>query len=144
MVAQGEALAFRRYSTRYVPDEEKARAARLGLWAGDFQPPWDYRHGKADVRESSPRSQQATPKAERIAPGTGEGISDQDIVKILKERSLRAYSGSCPCPENTDRAGRRCGERSAYSRPGGAAPLCYDSDVTPAMITEYRRMTNRR
>jgi hypothetical protein len=27
---------------------------------------------------------------------------------------------------------------SAYSRPGGAAPLCYVSDVPAAMIEQYR------
>jgi len=43
--------------------------------------------------------------------------------------SIAAYSGSCPCPYSTDRAGRRCGARSAYSRPGGRAPLCFPSDV---------------
>ena len=44
MVAHGHALAYRNYSQRYVPDEEQAKAAKLGLWAGTFQKPWDYRH----------------------------------------------------------------------------------------------------
>ncbi len=39
---------------------------------------------------------------------------------------------------NADRAGRNCGKRSAYSRPGGRSPLCYESDVTKAMVDEYR------
>lgn len=34
-------------------------------------------------------------------------------------------SGRCDCPYHTDRAGRRCGARSAYSRPGGRSPRCY-------------------
>jgi hypothetical protein len=38
------------------------------------------------------------------------------------------------------RNGRACGGRSAYSRPGGAAPLCYPTDVTAAMIDAYRKM----
>jgi hypothetical protein len=37
------------------------------------------------------------------------------------------------------RNGRVCGGRSAYSRPGGAAPFCYPSDVTAAMIESYRQ-----
>lgn len=47
MVASGYALAYRHYSQRYVPDEDKARAARLGLWQGNFQTPWTFRqeHG---------------------------------------------------------------------------------------------------
>lgn len=34
-------------------------------------------------------------------------------------------SGSCECPYDTDKRGRSCGRRSAYSRPGGSAPACY-------------------
>ncbi|XXR95286.1 hypothetical protein WMF44_33280 [Sorangium sp. So ce426] len=64
--------------------------------------------------------------------------TDAAIRKALIAESRAAYSGSCPCPYDTDRAGRQCGKRSAYSRPGGAAPLCYDRDVTKEMIAEYR------
>jgi hypothetical protein len=33
---------------------------------------------------------------------------------------------------------------AAYLRPGGAAPLCYPTDVTAAMIEAYRqRMASR-
>jgi endonuclease YncB( thermonuclease family) len=43
MVAQGWALAYRRYSDDYALDEETARAARRGLWRGQFEAPWDWR-----------------------------------------------------------------------------------------------------
>ncbi|MBY5831891.1 hypothetical protein HFN47_22450 [Rhizobium leguminosarum] len=33
--------------------------------------------------------------------------------------STRVYTGNCPTPESIDTAGRRCGARSAASRPGG-------------------------
>ncbi|ULJ74396.1 hypothetical protein [Rhizobium gallicum] len=33
--------------------------------------------------------------------------------------SSRVYTGNCPTPESLDAAGRRCGARSAASRPGG-------------------------
>lgn len=39
-----------------------------------------------------------------------------------------ALSGSCDCPYDTDKRGRSCGGRSAYSRPGGASPKCYSDD----------------
>lgn len=65
-------------------------------------------------------------------------LTDRAIVKILIERSLAYYSGNCPCPYNRDRAGRKCGRRSAYSRPGGAEPLCFAGDITPRMIADYR------
>ncbi|WP_437595050.1 hypothetical protein [Sorangium sp. So ce1000] len=75
----------------------------------------------------------AAPSAKADAPKT-----DAAIRKALIAESRAAYSGNCPCPYDTDRAGRQCGKRSAYSRPGGAAPLCYDHDVTQEMIAEYR------
>jgi len=54
--------------------------------------------------------------------------SDSDTQRAIRQ-SIAAYSGSCPCPYSVDRAGRRCGARSAYSKPGGAAPLCFPADV---------------
>jgi len=44
LVENGLAFAYRRYSTDYVSFEERARNARNGLWAWDFQYPWDYRN----------------------------------------------------------------------------------------------------
>lgn len=43
MVRAGLALAYRRYSTDYVAEENAARSARRGLWAGEFTPPWEWR-----------------------------------------------------------------------------------------------------
>ncbi len=43
LVRQGLALAYRKYSTRYVPDEEAARAEGVGLWSGEFTAPSDWR-----------------------------------------------------------------------------------------------------
>jgi endonuclease YncB( thermonuclease family) len=45
LVRNGHALAYRRYSTAYVPAELEARQARTGVWAGDFIAPWDWRQG---------------------------------------------------------------------------------------------------
>jgi len=69
---------------------------------------------------------------------TGSELTDAQIRKALIAESRAEYDGNCPCPYDTDKAGRRCGKRSAYSRPGGAAPLCYDHDVTQEMIQAYR------
>ena len=46
LVSQGHALAYRRYSLKYVEQEEAARAAGRGIWAGEFVAPWDWRAGK--------------------------------------------------------------------------------------------------
>ena len=45
MAYTGWALALRRVSERYVAFEERARAARRGLWKGRFVAPWDWRAG---------------------------------------------------------------------------------------------------
>ncbi|MBM3585949.1 MAG: thermonuclease family protein, partial [Alphaproteobacteria bacterium] len=45
MVAHGWALAYRDYSLDYVDEEDAARDSRLGMWAGTFIAPWDFRHG---------------------------------------------------------------------------------------------------
>ena len=43
MIASGWAVAFRRYSEEYVPEEDAARTARRGLWRGGFQRPIEWR-----------------------------------------------------------------------------------------------------
>ena len=45
LVSRGWALAYRRYSTDYATEEASARAARRGVWRGEFVPPWDWRSG---------------------------------------------------------------------------------------------------
>jgi hypothetical protein len=65
--------------------------------------------------------------------------TDDEIKQELIRESIAAYPGTCACPYNVDRAGHNCGRRSAYSRPGGYAPLCYPKDVTKGMVNEYRR-----
>jgi endonuclease YncB( thermonuclease family) len=42
MVRKGWALADRRYANDYVDEEAEARAARRGLWRGEFVPPWEW------------------------------------------------------------------------------------------------------
>ena len=46
LVSQGHAVAYRRYSTTYVPQENQAKAAQAGVWAGEFIKPWDWRRGQ--------------------------------------------------------------------------------------------------
>ena len=43
MVRQGWALAYRRYSKDYVAAEVEAQEAKRGIWAGEFEPPWEWR-----------------------------------------------------------------------------------------------------
>ena len=95
MVEHGHAIAYRKYSLAYVPAEDQARAAKVGLWAGEFQNPAEYRH--------QPR---------RPPP-----VRDAD-------EATGASGPVCLCPDDRDRAGRRCGARSVYSRSGKRFSHC--------------------
>ena len=46
LVRNGHALAYRRYSERYVAEEEAARAEGVGMHVGRFVPPWNWRRGE--------------------------------------------------------------------------------------------------
>ena len=43
MVRSGYAFAFRKYSKKFIKDEEFAETNKLGLWKGKFEYPWDVR-----------------------------------------------------------------------------------------------------
>ena len=45
LVRSGYAFAYRKYSKKFVEDEEFARTNKLGLWSMKFQYPWDFRKG---------------------------------------------------------------------------------------------------
>lgn len=55
MVAEGWAVAYRRYTRDYVRLEEHAKTAGAGIWSSQFVMPWDWRRGqrimKRDVAE---------------------------------------------------------------------------------------------
>ncbi|MGX7709479.1 hypothetical protein [Methylobacterium sp. Gmos1] len=81
-------------------------------------------------RRAPPRLQ-PVPERPRKAP---PGPSDAEIAKRIIAESIVGYDGPCACPYQHDRAGRSCGRRNAYHRPRGAAPLCFEADVTPEML----------
>lgn len=67
--------------------------------------------------------------ADPIADAIREAIIDQ---------SINSYQGSCPCPFNMDRSGRRCGKRSAYTRTGGFATICYKDDISDEDVKKHQ------
>ncbi len=73
MVASGYAWAFVKYSRAFVSVEAAARDARIGVWQGSAQAPWDYRAGAWQVAES------AAPKGCAIKGN----ISDQGYIYHL-------------------------------------------------------------
>ena len=43
LVRSGYAFAYRRYSKKFIPDENYAKANQIGMWSMKFNFPWDYR-----------------------------------------------------------------------------------------------------
>ena len=43
LVRSGYAFAYRRYSKKYIPDEDYAKLNKLGMWSMEFDYPWDWR-----------------------------------------------------------------------------------------------------
>lgn len=69
---------------------------------------------------------------------TGAPLTDLEVRLLLIDESIAAYEGACPCPYSIARDGTECGARSAYSREGGAAPLCFPEDVTDEVVQGWR------
>jgi hypothetical protein len=68
--------------------------------------------------------------------------ADAPIRQAIIRQSIARYQATghpCACPYNMMRNGRSCGDRSAYSRPGGASPLCYANDVSDRMVADWKR-----
>ena len=43
LVRSGYAFAYRKYSKKFIPDEEYALINKLGMWSMEFDYPWDFR-----------------------------------------------------------------------------------------------------
>jgi hypothetical protein len=77
------------------------------------------------------------PSAAHAAHLTDDQVRQQIIQQSIGD--YRATGHPCACPYDLERNRRMCGRVSAYSRPGGAAPLCYAQDVTAGMVADWRR-----
>ena len=76
-------LAYRKYSTACVADEEVARKAGAGIWRGQFVPPWEWRRGK------------------RLATTSATAPDDCRIKSNISRRGERIYC--LPGRQNYDR-----------------------------------------
>ena len=47
LVRHGYAFAYRKYSKKFVKDEEYAKKIKIGMWAMEFEFPWDFRKNKS-------------------------------------------------------------------------------------------------
>ena len=43
LVREGYAFAYRKYSNKFIPDEEYAQSKGNGMWSMNFMFPWDFR-----------------------------------------------------------------------------------------------------
>ena len=126
MVAQGFALAYRHYSRAYVGEEHSAKAARRGVWQGQFVEPWKWRRGERLALGIS-RSERPT------GEGMGEGWRNDSGPRSLASGTSRSKgatgdrwgeegwgegrgddSGDCRIKGNISRSGERI-----YHVPGG-------------------------
>jgi endonuclease YncB( thermonuclease family) len=108
MVGEGWALAYRYYSTEYVPQEDAARAAGNGTWRGRFVPPWDWRRG-VRLADTEPPGDCAIKgninrDGERIYHVPGG--RDYDRTRISPEKGERWFC--------TEAEAREAGWRSVY------------------------------
>lgn len=126
-LGSGLAWWYRKYADEQSPDDRKryeseeavARDSRLGLWSDAAPlPPWQFRKTESRTSDSSSDTRRR----------------NQELAKKIISESIARFPGKCPCPYSIDRAGRRCGARSAYAKPRGLSPMCYESDVPDRML----------
>ena len=89
-----------------------------------------------------PQQQPTSPKSHPAPTSPTQDPKSMEaaaVVALLIAASVVGYTGNCSCPQNTDKAGRSCGKRSAYNRPNGWKPLCFATDVTPQMVDRFRQ-----
>jgi hypothetical protein len=68
-------------------------------------------------------------------------LTDVAIAALIIAASVAIYKSTgkpCACPNDTARNGSSCGGRSAWSKPGGAKPVCFPADINADMIKAYR------
>ncbi len=93
---------------------------------------------QATTTDAGQASETASPQS-KISK---KAITDAEVIAAIIAASRAAYlasgPGPCGCPDDIDRAGRRCGRRSAHDRSGGWDVLCTPHDVTPEMVKSFR------
>lgn len=73
-----------------------------------------------------------------LAFSAASAQSEARVKRQIIEESIAAYGRQCPCPYSIARDASSCGGRSAYSRTGGAAPVCFPSDISHDQVEAWR------
>ena len=113
LVRQGHALAYRQYGTDYVAEEDAARRARRGIWAGAFTPPWDWRNAQ---REAAAGDGAEPPKP------TAQKTADCRIKGNISRKGEHVFHG----PGSRDYA------RTQLDEAAGARWFCSAADAVAA------------
>ncbi|MER9964869.1 excalibur calcium-binding domain-containing protein [Mesorhizobium sp. M0045] len=101
----GQALDWPSYSQgAYAPQQARAEAAKIGLWAGDFEAPWVWRVEHAE------KAQPAISQPLGIVGGrqVAQSYSCQPrrtCSKISPRDEAQWYLGNCPWGGKLDRDG---------------------------------------
>jgi hypothetical protein len=107
-----------------------------------FVGPWMAYSGRSSADTAgSFGSHDYEPSTSKSAPDTAVVLSAAAIAALIVQQSRTAYYATghpCACPDDLTRSGKKCGASSAYSRPGGASPKCYPSDVNERDIEDAR------
>jgi endonuclease YncB( thermonuclease family) len=123
MVAQGHAIAYRRYSTDYVPAEDEAKAAKQGIWSGSFTTPDEWRKGERAMRMGF------------AAPGGPDGPIPGPATRVET-----SPTGSCAIKGNISRSGdkvyhvpgSRDYDRTRISEKSGERMFCSEDEAKAA------------
>ncbi|KAB7786013.1 thermonuclease family protein [Methylorubrum populi] len=122
LVEQGLALAYRRYSEAYVPQEDSAKGAKRGIWTGAFTAPWEWRKGERTMDMGM------------AAPGGPDGS-----IPSPKSPAAAATS-TCAIKGNISRSGNRIYhlpgtrdyERTQINEASGERMFCSEDEAKAA------------
>jgi endonuclease YncB( thermonuclease family) len=89
----GLAVAYREFSADYVDEENDARAARRGAWAGEFTAPWDARRAR-DAQRTDPRTEDHSVTSTCRGTGIKGNIRRKDKRRIYHVPGSSSYDNT--------------------------------------------------
>ena len=124
MVRQGHAVIYRKIAILYEDAEDQARRDRAGMWAGDFQDPWDWRADQRAARaRPSADPDRALDQAKGRPAGQGEARPGPECrIKGNVSSNGRIYH----------RPGQRDYERTRISASRGERWFCSEAEAVQA------------
>jgi endonuclease YncB( thermonuclease family) len=113
LVENGFARAYQQYSKDYVALENAAQNAKIGIWQGQFEDPWDYRKAKKN-------------HSQKIYTHTLSTKIDAPAIKTSKGNFGFTCGGKSKCGQMSS-----CDEAKFYLNHCGLGRLDGDHDGTP-------------